>query len=81
MLFRSKLLGSPDIRLQGVPIEEDRGRFLEEAAEALAGIVKSNGRRSDIESLREAVRIGVRRVAVEWTGKKPIVDVTIVQCN
>jgi ribonuclease J len=76
-----KLLGSPDIRLQGVPIEEDRALFLEEAAEALAGIVRAGKRRGDIEGLREAVRIGVRRVAVEWTGKKPIVDVTIVQCN
>jgi ribonuclease J len=77
-----KLIGKPEIRLQGVPIEEDREQFLAEAAEALAGIVRSNGRKSsDIEALREAIRIGVRRVASEWTGKKAIVDVTIVQTN
>jgi ribonuclease J len=73
------LAGKPDIRLQGVPIEEDRDAFLEEAAEALVATVKSNGRRSELEALRETVRIAVRRVATEWTGKKPIVDVTIVQ--
>lgn len=73
------LAGKPDIRLQGVPIEEDREAFLEEAAEALIATVKSHGRRSELEALRETVRIAVRRVATEWTGKKPIVDVTIVQ--
>ncbi|MBT2185500.1 ribonuclease J [Sphingobium nicotianae] len=75
-----KLVGAPEIRLQGVPIEEDRDQFLEQAAQALADVVKKSARKgSDLEALREAIRIGVRRVAVEWTGKKPIVDVTIVQ--
>lgn len=77
-----KLVGTPDIRLKGVPIEEDVERFLEDAIEALAGTVKTNGRRGgDIETLREAVRIAVRRVASDWTGKKPIVDVAIVQAG
>ncbi len=75
-----KLAGAPEIRLQGVPIEDDRDQFLVQAAEAVADIVKKAARKgSDIEALREAVRIGVRRVVVDWTGKKPIVDVTIVQ--
>jgi ribonuclease J len=77
-----KLIGTPEIRLLGVPIEEDRAQFLVEAGEALVGVVRTNGRRGgDLEALREAVRIGVRRVATEWTGKKPIVDVTIVQAG
>ncbi len=76
-----KLLGTPDIRLKGVPIEEDREQFLDEAAEAVMSLMKSKNRKADIEALREDLRIGIRRVASEWTGKKPIVDVTIVQVN
>lgn len=73
------LAGRAEIRLMGVPIEEDREEFLEEAADMVASTVKKSGRHSDIDALREAVRIAVRRVATEWTGKKPIVDVTIVK--
>ncbi len=71
--------GTPEIRLQGVPIEEDRERFLEEAVDAVFTGVKTGSRKGDIEAIRETVRIAVRRVANEWAGKKPIVDVTIVQ--
>jgi ribonuclease J len=35
--------------------------------------------RGDYDKLRETVRLAVRRVAVSWTGKKPIVDVLIVE--
>ena len=33
----------------------------------------------DRERLREDVRLAVRRVATRWTGKKPVVDVLIVE--
>ena len=36
-------------------------------------------RKGDTEKLRESIRLGVRRVASSWTGKKPIVDVMIVE--
>jgi ribonuclease J len=29
--------------------------------------------------LREAIRLAVRHVATRWTGKKPIVDVLIIE--
>ena len=32
----------------------------------------------DREKLREAIRLAVRRVATQWTGKKPMVDVLIL---
>jgi chorismate synthase len=38
-----------------------------------------NTRSGDYDKLRETVRLAVRRVAVSWTGKKPIVDVLIVE--
>ena len=72
-----RLKGAPQIRVQGVPVEEDRDVFLEEAAEAAAEAVKKDGR--DIEKLRESVRLAVRRAAVRFTGKKPVVDVLIVE--
>jgi ribonuclease J len=72
-----RLAGHPELRLQGVPLEEDRDAFLSEAAdEAAAAVAAGNG---DIEALRERIRLAVRRTATRWTGKKPIVDVMIVQ--
>ncbi|MDP5278408.1 ribonuclease J [Sphingomonas sp. DG1-23] len=72
-----RLKGSPQIRVQGVPVEEDRDTFLEEAAQAAADAVKKDGR--DVEKLRESLRLAVRRAAVRFTGKKPVVDVLIVE--
>lgn len=72
-----RLKGAPQIRVQGVPVEEDRDVFLKEAAEAAAEAVKKDGR--DIEKLRESVRLAVRRAAVRFTGKKPVVDVLVVE--
>lgn len=71
------LFGEPQLRLQGVPIEEDRAPFIEEAIEAVEAAVRDD-RRSG-EALREAIRLAVRHVATRWTGKKPIVDVLIVE--
>lgn len=72
-----RLLGVPQVRVQGVPVEEDRDAFIEEAAEAAADAVAKDSR--DLESLREALRLAVRRVATRYTGKKPVVDVMIVE--
>lgn len=69
--------GTPEVRLQGVPVEEEREPFLAEAAEAAAEAMK--GRVRDRERLREDVRLAVRKVATRWTGKKPVIDVVIVQ--
>jgi ribonuclease J len=35
--------------------------------------------KGDEAKLREAVRLAVRRVATEWTGKKPVVTVLFVR--
>jgi ribonuclease J len=69
--------GTPEVRIQGVPVEEEREPFLAEAAEAAAEAMK--GRVRDRERLREDVRLAVRKVATRWTGKKPVIDVVIVQ--
>ena len=69
--------GVPEVRAQGVPVEDERDAFLEEAADAAAEAMKGGPR--DRERLREDVRLAVRRIATRWTGKKPVVDVVIVQ--
>lgn len=69
-------VGEPQIRLQGVPVEEDKDAFIADAADAAAAAARAAPR--DEEKLREAVRLAVRRKAVEYTGKKPVVDVLIV---
>ena len=33
----------------------------------------------DIEKIRESVRLAVRRCATLWTGKKPVVEVMLVE--
>jgi ribonuclease J len=67
--------GDVEIDLQGVPVEEDRDAFLEEARAAAAAAVAGNKGKGD--KLKEAVRLAVRRCATEWTGKKPVVSVLV----
>ncbi|HEX7854085.1 MAG TPA: ribonuclease J [Sphingobium sp.] len=70
--------GEPDIRVMGVPVEEDKDAFLDEACDAARAAV-GKARSNELESVREAVRLAVRRVATNWTGKKPLVDVTVIR--
>jgi ribonuclease J len=72
-----RVQGNVEIELQGIPVEEDRDAFLEEACAAAAEAVRRNNGKED--KLREAVRLAVRRCATEWTGKKPVVNVLIVR--
>jgi len=74
---KGRLRGQPAIALQGVPVEEDKEDFIEEAATAAAGAVKAG--KKDEAALREAIRLGVRRAATNWTGKKPVVDVSVIR--
>lgn len=73
---QNRLMGDPVIRLQGVPVEEDRDAFTEDAIiSAREAATDDSG---DVEKLRERIRLAVRRTATKWTGKKPIVDVLII---
>ncbi len=66
-----------EIHCNGVPLDEDLDAFLEEANEDAIKAMRDWS--SDIEKLRENVRLAVRRCAHRWTGKKPIVNVLIVE--
>ena len=72
-----RLLGQPAVTAQGIPVEEDRDDFLAEARSAAAEAVKDGGK--DEAKLREGIRLAVRRRAAQWTGKKPVVDVSLIR--
>jgi len=74
---KGRLRGQPAIALQGVPVEEDKEDFIEEAALAAADAVKAG--KKDEAAMREAIRLGVRRTATTWTGKKPVVEVSVIR--
>src|SRR6478672_163734 len=71
-----QLAGAPLIRPFGVPVEEDRDDFIADATDA-ATRAYSPG--VDEDAVRESVRLAVRRCATLWTGKKPLVEVMLLQ--
>ncbi len=72
-----RLAGDPQVRIQGIPVEEDRMPFIDDVVEAAGQAARGGPRQPD--KLREAVRLAVRRVATRWTGKKPVVDVLVIE--
>ena len=72
-----RMVGQPQVRVQGVPVEEDRPAFITDAVQAAADTVRGGKRES--EKMREQIRLAVRKVAKRWTGKQPIVDVLLIE--
>jgi ribonuclease J len=72
-----RLAGRPQVRFQGVPVEEERDAFIAEAEDAAEEAVRTS--RRDRDGVREDVRLAVRRCATRWTGKKPVVDVLVLE--
>ncbi len=73
-----KLAGQPEVTIQGVPAEEDRDALIADASDAAAKAV-SEARGGDRDKLREQIRLAARRVAVRYTGKKPVMDVMLIE--
>jgi ribonuclease J len=71
-----RLAGNVLVRPFGVPIEADRDDFVADAADAATRAYEPA---NDIEKVREAVRLAVRRCATLWTGKKPVVEVMVLE--
>jgi ribonuclease J len=71
-----ELAGTPLIRPFGVPVEEDRDDFIADATDAAKRAFSPGGNE---HAVRESVRLAVRRCATLWTGKKPLVEVMMLQ--
>ena len=71
-----ELAGPPLVRPFGVPVEEDRDDFIADATDAATRAFTPRG---DEDKVRESVRLAVRRCATLWTGKKPLVEVMMLQ--
>jgi ribonuclease J len=70
-----QLAGEPVVRPFGIPVEEDRNDFIADATESAQ---RAFDAKAGHEQMREAVRLAVRRCATAWTGKKPLVEVTVL---
>jgi ribonuclease J len=79
VLASGRLAADPVVRPFGVPVEADADDFVADATDAAC---KAYGDGTgDPAKTSESVRLAVRRCATVWTGKKPIVDVSIIQVN
>ena len=75
---KAKINGDPVLKLLGVPLEaEDEEDFLDEMVDVITS--KHGKPIGDIGKFSEEIRLLVRRAATEWTGKKPVVSVLVVE--
>jgi ribonuclease J len=73
-----KLAAEPKIIVQGVPVEEDRDAFIEEAAQVVEKAFYQAADR-DEGKLVEHIRIALRRLARDYTGKKPVTEISLIR--
>jgi len=72
--------GKAEIGAMGLPLDEDYAAFIEEAREDVAvALAKLKGPASRARDARaEAARLAARRAAQRWSGKKPQVQVLLL---
>ena len=71
------IFGQPVLKLNGLPLEEEEEDFLDEVVDLI--IKRQQKPVREIAEFQEEMRLLVRRTATEWTGKKPVVTVLIVE--
>ncbi len=73
--------GRAEVAGLGLPLEEDYPAFCEEArADVMAAVAKLKGAaRKDRDAVIEAARLAARRAATRWSGKKPQVQVMLLE--
>lgn len=72
------LLAPVGVIASGIAIEGEEDQFRAEVAEAAETVLAERGKDSDAQ-LQEKIRIATRRVANQWTGKKPLTHVEILR--
>jgi ribonuclease J len=73
-----KLATDPSIIVQGVPVEEDREAFIDEAVQVVEKAFYQAADR-DEGKLVEHIRIALRRLARNYTGKKPVTEISLIR--
>jgi ribonuclease J len=81
---KGKLAAEPQVSWNGLPVEDEAEAFEADCLEAIEhamGKAASGGKAgsSDDERLAEQVRIAVRRVARDYTAKRPVTEVHILR--
>ncbi len=69
--------GKVKVAAIGLPLDEDYGDFIAEAEEDVAQALRRTTKASP-EDRHEAVRLAARRAATRWSGKKPQVQVLLL---
>jgi ribonuclease J len=75
---KGRQVARPRIQSHGVPVEDERDEFIDDCIAAASAALTKTAARDD-NAIADAVRIAVRRTARDWTGKKPITEVTLVR--
>ncbi|WP_374414075.1 ribonuclease J [Novosphingobium colocasiae] len=70
--------GQVRVSALGLPLDEDYAAFVEEAERDVA-LALGKTRKGDAEARREAVRLAARRAATRWSGKRPQVQVLLLE--
>lgn len=70
--------GRVEVSAIGLPLDEDYVQFVEEAKRDVAEALKRAGK-ADRDARSEAARLAARRAATRWSGKKPQVQVLLLE--
>lgn len=70
--------GHVQVAAMGLPLDEDYARFVEEACRDVATAL-TKAKKADREVRIEAARLAARRAATRWSGKKPQVQVLLLE--
>ncbi|MFC6622052.1 ribonuclease J [Novosphingobium panipatense] len=70
--------GHVEVSAVGLPLDEDYPAFIEEAKRDVAEAL-SRAKKADRDGRAEAARLAARRAATRWSGKKPQVQVLLLE--
>jgi ribonuclease J len=73
-----KLAAAPSVIVLGVPVEEDRDAFIDESVQVAEKAFYQAMDRTEPQ-LIEHIRIALRRLARDYTGKKPVTEISLVR--
>lgn len=73
-----RLAADPHIVVQGVPVENELDEFIEDCQEAVRATIAQVGTGNE-SRLSEQIRIAIRRLARDYTAKRPVAEVHILR--